>query len=70
MAEFVEAARNFTDAQAYLAAQERRRRAPPRGSEWFERDGVDLVLEPTLPILPLGAARATSAATRPARAIR
>jgi aspartyl-tRNA(Asn)/glutamyl-tRNA(Gln) amidotransferase subunit A len=52
IAEFVEAARNFTDAQAYLAAQARRDQMTARWEEWFRRERVDLVLEPTLPILP------------------
>jgi aspartyl-tRNA(Asn)/glutamyl-tRNA(Gln) amidotransferase subunit A len=52
IAEFVEAARNFTDAQAYLTAQARRDRGTALWEEWFRRERVDLVLEPTLPILP------------------
>ncbi|MBV8990850.1 MAG: amidase [Solirubrobacterales bacterium] len=53
IAELMEAARNFTDAQAYLSAQERRRRGTETWEHWFRSREVDLVLEPTLPILPL-----------------
>ena len=53
VAEFIEAARNFTDEHAYAAAQERRALGAAAWEEWFAREGVDLVLEPTLPILPL-----------------
>jgi aspartyl-tRNA(Asn)/glutamyl-tRNA(Gln) amidotransferase subunit A len=52
VAEFVEAARDFTDAQAYLAAQMRRAHGTAAWEEWFAGNGVDAVLEPTLPILP------------------
>ena len=52
IAEFVEVARNFTDAQAYLAAQARRAEGTAIWEDWFAAGGVDLVLEPTLPILP------------------
>jgi aspartyl-tRNA(Asn)/glutamyl-tRNA(Gln) amidotransferase subunit A len=53
VAEFIEAARNFTDAQAYVAAQERRATGTAAWEEWFAHEGVDCVLEPTLPVLPL-----------------
>jgi aspartyl-tRNA(Asn)/glutamyl-tRNA(Gln) amidotransferase subunit A len=53
VAEFVEGAREFTDAQAYLAAQERRALGTAVWDDWFEAEGVDVLLEPTLPILPL-----------------
>ena len=54
VAEFVEAAREFTDAQAYLAAQARRTLgAAIVGGAGSPRRGVDMLLEPTLPILPL-----------------
>jgi aspartyl-tRNA(Asn)/glutamyl-tRNA(Gln) amidotransferase subunit A len=53
VAEFIEAARNFTDAQAYIAAQMRRARVTAAWEAWFTEHGVDAVLEPTLPILPL-----------------
>ena len=53
VAEFVEAARDFTDAQAYLAAQARRRLGAATWEEWFAAQDVDVLLEPTLPILPL-----------------
>jgi aspartyl-tRNA(Asn)/glutamyl-tRNA(Gln) amidotransferase subunit A len=52
IAEFVEAARDFTDAQAYLAAQARRADGTAKWEDWFWENDVDLVLEPTLPILP------------------
>ena len=52
IAEFVEAAATFTDAQAYLAAQERRARGAAAWEDWFRANDVDLVLEPTLPIVP------------------
>lgn len=52
IAEFLEGARNFTDARGYLAAQERRAEGTAIWEEWFRTEQVDLVLEPTLPILP------------------
>jgi aspartyl-tRNA(Asn)/glutamyl-tRNA(Gln) amidotransferase subunit A len=52
VAEFVEGAREFTDAQAYLAAQSRRTEGTAAWEEWFRAHRVDLVLEPTLPIPP------------------
>jgi aspartyl-tRNA(Asn)/glutamyl-tRNA(Gln) amidotransferase subunit A len=52
IAEFVEAAANFTDAQAYLGAQQRRADGTSIWEAWFFEHDVDLVLEPTLPILP------------------
>jgi aspartyl-tRNA(Asn)/glutamyl-tRNA(Gln) amidotransferase subunit A len=53
VAEFIEGALEFTDAQAYLAAQDRRVLGTAAWEDWFAREGVDVVLEPTLPILPL-----------------
>jgi aspartyl-tRNA(Asn)/glutamyl-tRNA(Gln) amidotransferase subunit A len=53
LAEFVEAARNFTDAQAYLAAQMRRSQDTAAWERWFAEHELDAVLEPTLPVLPL-----------------
>jgi aspartyl-tRNA(Asn)/glutamyl-tRNA(Gln) amidotransferase subunit A len=53
VAEFVEAAANFTDGQAYLAAQMRRSEGTAIWERWFAERGVDAVLEPTMPILPL-----------------
>lgn len=53
VAEFIEGARNFTDPEAYAAAQERRVLGTAAWEDWFAREGVDLVLEPTLPVLPL-----------------
>jgi aspartyl-tRNA(Asn)/glutamyl-tRNA(Gln) amidotransferase subunit A len=52
IAEFVEAARGFHDAAAYLAAQHRRAAGTASWQDWFSEHGVDLVLEPTLPIVP------------------
>jgi aspartyl-tRNA(Asn)/glutamyl-tRNA(Gln) amidotransferase subunit A len=52
IAEFMEIACNFTDAQAYLAAQQRRADGTAAWEEWFAANGVDFVLEPTLPIVP------------------
>ena len=52
IAEFAEVARDFTDAQAYLAAQDRRAEGTAAWEDWFGQNDVDLVLEPTLPILP------------------
>ena len=52
IAEFVEAASRFTDAQAYVAAQQRRALGTAAWEDWFAGQRVDLVLEPTLPIVP------------------
>jgi aspartyl-tRNA(Asn)/glutamyl-tRNA(Gln) amidotransferase subunit A len=52
IAEFVEAARGFTDAAAYLAAQQRRADGAAVWERWFAERRIDLVLEPTLPIAP------------------
>ncbi len=52
IAEFAEVARDFTNAQAYLAAQARRAEGTAMWEDWFRDSDVDLVLEPTLPILP------------------
>ena len=52
IAEFVEIARNFTGAVPYLEAQQRRAAGTRLWEEWFAAAGVDLVLEPTLPIVP------------------
>jgi aspartyl-tRNA(Asn)/glutamyl-tRNA(Gln) amidotransferase subunit A len=54
IAEFVEAAQNFTNAAAYLAAQERRAAGTAAWEDWFAEGGIDLLLEPTLPIVPYG----------------
>jgi aspartyl-tRNA(Asn)/glutamyl-tRNA(Gln) amidotransferase subunit A len=54
IAEFVEVASRFTAAGPYLAAQARRARATASWERWFERREVDLILEPTLPIVPYG----------------
>jgi aspartyl-tRNA(Asn)/glutamyl-tRNA(Gln) amidotransferase subunit A len=52
IAEFVELASTFTDAQAYMGAQQRRVEGTALWEEWFAANGVDAVLEPTLPIVP------------------
>ena len=54
IAEFVEAASGFTDAAAYLAAQRRRAETTEAWEDWFALSGIDVVLEPTLPIVPYG----------------
>jgi aspartyl-tRNA(Asn)/glutamyl-tRNA(Gln) amidotransferase subunit A len=54
IAEFVEAARGFSDAGPYLAAQQRRAAGAAAWEAWLSEHGVDLVLEPTLPIEPYG----------------
>jgi aspartyl-tRNA(Asn)/glutamyl-tRNA(Gln) amidotransferase subunit A len=52
LAEGIEAARNFTSAPPYLGAQRRRTHATAAWDQWFNANGIDLVLEPTLPIVP------------------
>jgi aspartyl-tRNA(Asn)/glutamyl-tRNA(Gln) amidotransferase subunit A len=52
IAEFVEAARSFVAAPPYLGAQQRRARGAAAWEDWFRSEQVDLVLEPTLPIVP------------------
>jgi aspartyl-tRNA(Asn)/glutamyl-tRNA(Gln) amidotransferase subunit A len=54
IAEFVEVAQRFTDAAPYLAAQQRRAAGSAAWERWFDQRGIDLVLEPTLPIVPYG----------------
>ena len=54
IAEFVEASQGFTDAAAYLAAQDRRAAGAAAWEDWFAAGGIDLLLEPTLPIVPYG----------------
>jgi aspartyl-tRNA(Asn)/glutamyl-tRNA(Gln) amidotransferase subunit A len=54
IAEFVEAAQNFTSPAAYFAAQARRAAGTAAWEQWFAAGGIDLVLEPTLPIVPYG----------------
>ncbi len=51
IAEFVEAASGFTDAQAYIAAQQRRARLTAAWEEWLLAH-ADLLIEPTLPVTP------------------
>jgi aspartyl-tRNA(Asn)/glutamyl-tRNA(Gln) amidotransferase subunit A len=52
IAEFVEAARNFTDAVPYIEAQERRVQGTAAWEGWFAANAIDFVIEPTLPIVP------------------
>ncbi|MGH2850856.1 MAG: hypothetical protein ACRDLP_09590 [Solirubrobacteraceae bacterium] len=52
IAEFLEMASAAVDQAAYRAAQERRADGAARWERWFVENGVDLVLEPTLPIVP------------------
>lgn len=52
IAEFVEIASMFVDAQAYIGAQQRRVAGTAMWQAWYRDHGVDFVLEPTLPILP------------------
>jgi aspartyl-tRNA(Asn)/glutamyl-tRNA(Gln) amidotransferase subunit A len=52
IAEFVEAASAFTDAQAYIRAQQRRARLTWAWEEWFATHQLDLLIEPTLPVTP------------------
>ena len=52
VAEYVETAHAFTNAQDYLAAQERRAFGMAAWGKWFDHHDIDLVLEPTLPIPP------------------
>jgi aspartyl-tRNA(Asn)/glutamyl-tRNA(Gln) amidotransferase subunit A len=54
IAEFVEVAQTFTDAGAYLGAQQRRAESTAVWERWFAERKIDLVLEPTLPIVPYG----------------
>ncbi|HZE05471.1 MAG TPA: amidase, partial [Solirubrobacteraceae bacterium] len=53
VAEFVETARNFTNGQAYVAAQMRRAGVTATWERWLAEHAIDAVLEPTFPILPL-----------------
>jgi aspartyl-tRNA(Asn)/glutamyl-tRNA(Gln) amidotransferase subunit A len=52
IAEFAEIASRFTDAQAYIRAVWRRARCSAAWEGWFAEHGIDLVIEPTLPITP------------------
>jgi aspartyl-tRNA(Asn)/glutamyl-tRNA(Gln) amidotransferase subunit A len=48
--ELVEASRHFTDAVRYMAAQAKRAHAVATWEAWYADNGVDFVLEPTLPL--------------------
>jgi len=52
IAEYVEAAAAFADVQAYVGAQLARARLTRAWERWFLEERVDLILEPTLPIVP------------------
>ena len=52
IAEFVETAREFVTPPPYLAAQRAGRPGTRAWERWFDDNGVDLVLEPTLPVVP------------------
>lgn len=52
VAEFVEAASTAVDAGAYLAGQARRAEAARAWEAFFVDERIDVVLEPTLPVLP------------------
>ena len=52
IAEFVDAASTFTDAQRYIAAQQRRVELTSAWEQWFSAHAVDLLIEPTLPVAP------------------
>ena len=54
LAEFVEAAQGFAHAVPYLGAQQRRAEGTAAWEDWFAAGEIDLVLEPTLPIVPYG----------------
>ncbi|HTU96473.1 MAG TPA: amidase [Solirubrobacteraceae bacterium] len=54
IAEFIEAAQTFVNPAAYFAAQRRRASGTAEWETWFAQRGIDLVLEPTLPIVPYG----------------
>ena len=49
----------FTAAAPYLAAQHRRALGTAAWEDWFGAGGIDLVLEPTLPLVPGGATTAS-----------
>jgi hypothetical protein len=46
--DLVDAARNATDATAYILAQERRADLTAEWEQWFAAQGVDVLLEPTV----------------------
>ena len=52
IAELVDTASSFADADAYRDAVTRRVEGAVAWERWFEENEVDLVLEPTLPIVP------------------
>ncbi len=52
IAEMLEAADAFTDAGAYIAAHQQRARTTAAREGWFAEHGVDLLVEPTLAVVP------------------
>ncbi len=54
IAEFLETADGATDARSYLAVQQRRAEGTALWEAWFRGHDVDLVLEPTVPVVPRG----------------
>ncbi len=52
VAQLLEAAEAFDDGQAYFSAQLARSRSTAAYENWFASNGVDLLMEPTLPLLP------------------
>jgi aspartyl-tRNA(Asn)/glutamyl-tRNA(Gln) amidotransferase subunit A len=52
IAEFVEVSQSFASPAAYFAAQQRRAAGTAAWEQWFRERSIDLVLEPTLPIVP------------------
>jgi aspartyl-tRNA(Asn)/glutamyl-tRNA(Gln) amidotransferase subunit A len=52
LAEFAELAGTSADPEAYRAAQARRAEGAELWERWFAANGIDVVLEPTLPIVP------------------
>ncbi|MGH2858923.1 MAG: amidase [Solirubrobacteraceae bacterium] len=52
IAEFLEGARAFTDVGAYIRAQRHRCEGTELWERWLSEREIDLVLEPTLPLVP------------------
>ena len=70
IAEFLEAAATFTAAGPYMEAQRRRDEGAAIWERWFAERQIDLVLEPTLPIVPYGRGPGYERATPAGPAIR
>jgi Asp-tRNA(Asn)/Glu-tRNA(Gln) amidotransferase A subunit family amidase len=67
--ELVDAASNATDAIAYIHAQKRRANFTAEWEQWFTDQGVDVLLEPTVPTVAHVRGRGTSPATRAVKRI-